>query len=244
MPGYILLFNMSEDKPTTRHFISKKCYEVAYALFRISSRMESGSLADAIERRGIAILEAAEGCNFPIAESALGASERFLRFGSDVGLINQANAEMIVAEIRNLNSAIAGLTDQVGPAYIDLDGVFSKETRKEVEGAPINSHNEDLEQNKLMITESKDAVYENNDQIITSGHGLVNSAMRQSAILERIRQNGSCRLKELQELLPEASERTLRYDVQNLMERGLLERIGSGGPATHYKAKEQPPVEQ
>lgn len=75
---------------------------------------------------------------------------------------------------------------------------------------------------------------------------------RQSAIVDRIRQFGNpssggtglpagqagCRMKELQDAFPAVSERTLRYDLEKLVERGLIERVGPGGPATFYRAKE------
>ncbi len=67
---------------------------------------------------------------------------------------------------------------------------------------------------------------------------------RQSAIVDKIRQFGNlpagqagCRMKELQDAFPAVSERTLRYDLEKLVERGLIERAGTGGPATFYRAK-------
>jgi DeoR/GlpR family transcriptional regulator of sugar metabolism len=63
-------------------------------------------------------------------------------------------------------------------------------------------------------------------------------------MIEVIRQSGNsgnpaigCRLKELQNALPDVSERTLRYDLQRLIESGKIERLGSGGPATFYRAR-------
>jgi len=49
--------------------------------------------------------------------------------------------------------------------------------------------------------------------------------MRQSAIVERIRQSGNCRLKDIREILPDTSERTLRYDLQSLLEKNLIDFI-------------------
>jgi len=46
-------------------------------------------------------------------------------------------------------------------------------------------------------------------------------------------------MKDIQEYLPESSERTIRYDLQDLVEQGVIERIGNGGPATFYRAKAQ-----
>ncbi len=64
--------------------------------------------------------------------------------------------------------------------------------------------------------------------------GFFKSEMRQSAIINKLQQIGNlpgqpagCRLNELQELFPNVSERTLRYDIESSISKGLVERIGS-----------------
>ena len=64
-----------------------------------------------------------------------------------------------------------------------------------------------------------------------------NSAMRQSAIMDIIRQVQNCRIKDLIAAFPGVSERTLRYDLQKLCEAGAIERTGTGGPGTYYQLK-------
>jgi DeoR/GlpR family transcriptional regulator of sugar metabolism len=44
--------------------------------------------------------------------------------------------------------------------------------------------------------------------------------------------------------LPDSSERTIRYDIQELITKGRLERVGGGGPATAYKLRETPSAGQ
>jgi len=61
---------------------------------------------------------------------------------------------------------------------------------------------------------------------------------RQSVILDKIRQSGNCRTRDLQAVFPGLSERTLRYDLQRLVEEGKIERGGGGGPASWYRLKD------
>lgn len=72
----------------------------------------------------------------------------------------------------------------------------------------------------------------------------VGPGIRQSAILDKIRQSGNCRLKDIQEMLLDCSERTIRYDLQTLAERGLIERIGVGGPSVFYRIRQSAQVPQ
>jgi hypothetical protein len=68
--------------------------------------------------------------------------------------------------------------------------------------------------------------------------GIIKSGERQIAILDRIRQSGNCKLRDIQEVLPGCSERTIRYDLEELIERNLIERIGAGGPAVAYRIRQ------
>lgn len=67
---------------------------------------------------------------------------------------------------------------------------------------------------------------------------IIKSGNRQIAILDKIRQSGNCKLREIQEVLPDCSERTIRYDLEELIERNLVERIGAGGPAVSYRVRQ------
>ncbi len=67
---------------------------------------------------------------------------------------------------------------------------------------------------------------------------IIKSGMRQIAILDRIRQSGNCRLRDIQEILPDCSERTIRYDLEDLIERNIIERTGNGGPSVSYRIRQ------
>lgn len=65
----------------------------------------------------------------------------------------------------------------------------------------------------------------------------LNAAIRQSAILEKIRETANCQLKDLMAHFPEVSERTLRYDLQRLFSQNQIGRLGNG-PNTCYVIKQ------
>jgi Fic family protein len=69
----------------------------------------------------------------------------------------------------------------------------------------------------------------------------LNLEVRQSAILAKISElstkDGGCALKELKEAFSDVSERTLRYDLQKLLSKGVIIKIGNRGPNTMYKVQ-------
>jgi len=67
-----------------------------------------------------------------------------------------------------------------------------------------------------------------------AGWGLsLNSQTRQMIILKQIQEKQTMQFKAIHELFPSISERTLRYDLQKLVEQGLIRRTSQGG---HYEA--------
>lgn len=60
---------------------------------------------------------------------------------------------------------------------------------------------------------------------------------RQDLIAEKIGLLGKAAMKDIIASFPSVSERTLRYDLQKLTDRQILERVGSGGPASYYTIK-------
>jgi hypothetical protein len=92
--------------------------------------------------------------------------------------------------------------------------------------------------NALNVLSVDPRLREDDSKSVDSSNGgfsaSISSDIRQSAILNRIRQSGNCRIRDLQDLFPKWSERTLRYDVEALILKKLVERIGAGS-ATFYR---------
>ena len=61
---------------------------------------------------------------------------------------------------------------------------------------------------------------------------------RQKLILEKITAIGNCRLRDIQEILPNTSERTIRYDLRTLVEQGHNDKVGQSGPPTYYQIRQ------
>ena len=80
----------------------------------------------------------------------------------------------------------------------------------------------------------------NNSEIgLTSEFPNLNLEVRQSAILDKVKQSSmenGCGLKDLVDSFPDVSDRTLRYDLEKLVNRKLIVKMGNRGPNTTYKA--------
>lgn len=204
-------------------FINQKSQEISYALVRVAAYIRRQEFRQRIERLAFQLLEETSGGNLESALKTIASLESLINLGKSIYEIEPVNAKIIIGEIKSLDAAIrqiAGLEE-----LPNLENTFS--------GLPA------------VIAENNGfGNGSGNNNGNGNGNGI-NSTIRQSAILEKIRQSdgGQAQLKDILAAFPDVSERTMRYDLQKLCAQGLLERIGNGGPGGYYLLKESRGVE-
>jgi hypothetical protein len=226
---------------------TKKSFEISYAIFRITGKIENKSFGRMLERQALKLLDAASAGN---GNEAIGIAEQikqFINFGEALGFVHPGNAQTLRNELGSLDELVGSSGIATSQEEIPLGDIFLKQETLFM-GRPANpangksgngnqSGNPAIRQNKS-LPEYEPAIQSGNPATNANESGnSIPSAIRQSAILDRIRQSGNCRLKDIMEVLPDTSERTLRYDLQSLVEQNLVERVGTGGPMVFYRVK-------
>jgi hypothetical protein len=239
-------------------FILTKAYEVAYALFRLAAQMKEEDFAGSLRASGAALLSAAAAEDYTAAERAIRVMECLVKFGGDVNMIGSPNVDVMMREIYALDAAIAERKTAIKTDEVNVAEIFSKpeiaahsaeparepakEQMREPATEPMPMQSEPLRRQEFVepVEPGGFASFHSREPFRASEPAIRqpanDSAMRQNTILARIRQSGSCRLKDIQDVLPGISERTIRYDLQTLLEQNLIERIGNAGPSVFYRA--------
>jgi hypothetical protein len=224
-------------------FVLKKAYEIAYAIFRIAANIAEPAFGEQLKEQAILLIGSAAQERYEAMPKNLAALEYFVRFSMDVNIMGTTNGEVLLKEIRGLSAALPEVAEAKEASLkneVDIAGIFSN---SDVEENP--AIRQEPEQQNEIIRQSNPAIESGNDaheHIEESGNASLKAAIRQETILERIRQSGNCRIKDIQDVLPGTSERTIRYDLQSLVEKNLVERVGSGGPSVFYRVtfREEP----
>lgn len=207
----------------------KKAYEVSYALFRVAAILTSRDLAALLEKEALNLLRSTVGNCQEEARNTLGIIHYLVAFGKDTNIVHSENADLLIRELESLASLLQDRArNTVTPA--DLSQIFSVAESHIPEPSVARSNS--AESNNATRALPK---------VRTAPVSAIMLSERQSVILDRIRQSGNCRTRDIQAILPDLSERTLRYDLQRLIEDGKIERGGGGGPASWYKIKEGGP---
>ncbi len=202
------------------------------------------------------------------ALSTIASLDTLVRLAHSIYEIEPVNATIIVRELNNLNSAIRqyGKMDEQLPnleslfshnsvnnpvaAAINFGGQFATRENLVSPDASSNAANSDFYNNKNPDTDVSSAAIAESRSFVQSklaqdNNQSLNIAMRQASIVNKIRsRNGSgMRLKDVLAEFQSVSERTIRYDLQGLCEKGVIERVGNGGPATYYRITGSPAVQ-
>jgi hypothetical protein len=206
----------------------QKAQEISLILIKISVYVRRRELRERFERLSFDLLEHIARRNLKGAGDALATLRNLVDFASTIYEIEPVNAKYLGEILGDFNSAIRQLEEGVLPdsRMTSLDISLKDES-------PRTPDHRKPRKNKVEHEES------DLNPATQSGNGGDNAAIRQSAILQRIKElpHESIQLKDLMGFFPGVSERTLRYDLQRLSVEGRIERIGQGGPATYYKAR-------
>jgi hypothetical protein len=218
-------------------FILIKAYEVAYALFRLAAQMPEKDFAESLRASGTAMLAAAAAEDYAAAGRSLRVVECLVKFGGDVGMIGTPNVDVMTREIFALDAAIAERKTAAKTDEVNVAEIFSKPEVAPRSAEAVRTEEPATEPTPMRMEDFRAQTELPHTQPAPRERQPSNdSAIRQSAILTRIRQSGNCRMKDIQEMLPDTSERTIRYDLQTLVEQNLVERIGNAGPLVFYRA--------
>lgn len=212
-------------------FVEKKGFEIAYALFRLSTGTPQREYQERLQKSAFSLLEHSSLGEWSLLGQDLSLIEKYMQIGEEMGMLKQTHAALVKSEVSNLQSAIAASVKTSKLPDLDISGIFSEETNASTEGG------KNIQEEIPLIGEDfhETVISDENDDDVASGG--VKAAMRQSAILEKIRQIGNCRMRDLEEMFSDVSERTLRYDLQELIGQGLIERVGTGGPGVFYRMR-------
>jgi len=145
--------------------------------------------------------------NYKISLLYLKSLDSILKVATNLGFLRLINYEILSQELGKIKEEIVELT-------------FVLSEQKEPDLSDIFRKNED----KIELPKEIEA-------------SLKKLPSRQKAIFDFLRKNrGQAKISEILEVFPDISSRTIRYDLQELCIKNLLERVGEGRGAI-YKIK-------
>lgn len=317
------------------NFISKKAFELSYALCRISQSIENKSFAKIFEEKAVELLNSATERNINNTEQIILTLEYFVRLAEAINLIRQNLVAILIAELDGFKQYIKESKSKLFLPNIEISSIFETNLKnmkysakansakkilfrqRKLErhsNSAINSANNSAKDNSAIdydieYDSAKDSANYNNSamdsakkleieysakdsakqynsaidlvedsainlEMINNSSAKGNSGfqhisqiikdkeqnflldepelnqeagkesdqepgldLKKTAFFKKINDLREFRLKDLEDLFPDLSERTIRYYLSDLVSQGFIEKVGISGPNVLYRLK-------
>lgn len=216
-----------------------KTQEISFALIRVASHMRRFTLRTKIEGLAYHLLENITYRNYELTLHTIDSIQGFLDLAKNIYELEARNHEILTRELLILTHEVQELSGEFSVG--NIENLFTK-----VESLRPNQQKEEKRQLEYGNTAKKpielpqkktDSPKKTNKRESPLTPGVEE---RKKAIINMIQAfpGQKAQLKDITARFSQVSERTLRYDLKNLIEAGELERIGSG-PSSFYALKNQ-----
>jgi len=229
--------------------ISRKAYQISYTLLRFAQNFpQTNPFREALFALAISLTIEVNRGEGKKAIETLTTLQWMFRLAADSGLVMLEDSEPFIDECYQLSLELDSLPpkETVGRSQQSSLLEYLKEAQKlkGLETERVVSKEQEVK--KEFVVKSEKIVDTVGKEDLAKKEKIINptpspsTRERQVKIIDVIRQQTSkseiavCRLKDLQSAFPDVSERTLRYDLQKLMDEGKVERLG-GGPTSAYR---------
>ncbi|PIR88379.1 MAG: hypothetical protein COU09_02595 [Candidatus Harrisonbacteria bacterium CG10_big_fil_rev_8_21_14_0_10_44_23] len=230
-----------------KSLLRKEVQELSYILVKLASIIKQTELSVRISSLSCSLVENLYAEEYRVAgkriESIIGLSA----LACNIGEINSNTADILIKRCRALSAKIQD-ENKARNNLLDLPN-YQRPNNKIYTGDERAEHS-NPKPGQLSLgsfsQESRMAREAINTPNIGSGKNSNSiskrAEKRQNRILAIMRQaeNGKLQLKNIIATFPDYSDRTIRYDLEKLCERGIIYREGSGGPSNYYVLTDQP----
>lgn len=225
--------------------LNKKAFEISFAVFRVAALIKKPALQSELEKLATEFVSAVGRNNLDEALNLSSGLRNVVRLGEAASEIKQINASVLLREIENFRS----LARIESGKDLKIEPLFSQPSLLEANPARIwqefgkvklssGKNTAEVVNNPANPARDAENAAENAEKNTENNENTANNPAESGnsdLILEKVRQLGNCRTKDLAGLFPNLSERTLRGYLKILCDQGLIERLGAGGPDTYYQ---------
>lgn len=216
--------------------INQHAHDISHAVFRVATLIHNRKLRIELENSAIDFLANFEEALHPNSKhtaTVFDKLERMISLAESTKEMKEINAQVLKRELNKLLDNLKTIATTPKTTLNDItltDDDFIKST---------NDTSDDYENNEAENMEDIiNEPTETENKIDYSKILNTELTARQYSILYKIREIQTCRLRDLMASFPDISERTIRNEINELINHGLVQRIGNGGPNSYFESME------
>ncbi|OGZ02446.1 MAG: hypothetical protein A2390_02855 [Candidatus Liptonbacteria bacterium RIFOXYB1_FULL_36_10] len=244
--------------------ILRLSYELAYIVFRVAEQIKQSDLEKKMKAGAVLVIEAVLFDKIDLIREEIFKIRIYSSFANDIGLISFNVFSSLVEKLKKTEESLvlSEATQEVQDIYDVPTAVLGinqilEESKKMGEKRRQKKEEEKnggirRKDNFNSGKEDEDDVVSKDTSVDSSASGSVvrqgiefgnssairlfdNSDSKKELVFERVKELKVCFLRDLMDAFPECKERTLRYNLENLVKEERVEKIGTSGPGTFYR---------
>jgi len=156
---------------------------------------------------------------------------------SDNTIQKEPSANSSLNKIREENIKIEQKESPARESGKDISNITNHETQIKNEGIKTSFEitspaRQNIREEATIQTSGKITDKRSNDGRFEA---VIGFKERNEIVMNVLQRRTLCHIKDLVNALPGVSERTVRYDVQRLVDKNIIERVGTGGPNSFFR---------
>ena len=243
--------------------ILRLSYELAYIVFRVAEQIKQSDLEKKMKAGAVLVMEAALSDKIDLVRKEIFKIRIYSSFANDVGFISFNVFSSLVEKLKKTEESLvlSEATQEVQDIYdapvavLGINQILeeskkmgekSRQKKEEEKNGEIrrkdnfNSGEEDEE----VVSKDTSVDSSASSSVVRQGIEFGNSSAirlsdnsdsKKELVFERVKELKVCFLRDLMDAFPECKERTLRYNLENLVKEERVEKIGTSGPGTFYR---------
>ena len=208
--------------------VRKQAQEISYVIVRLAPFIRRKDLSRRLERFSFDLIEDVYSQDYTEAIKTIDIIQGLVALCANTGYMNLQNAQALVDKSQDLALELKERENYQEQEAIEFQAISPKlmllpkgnqarkKKAKQSGNLPQSTPRRQSEEQREPREKAKN---------------------RQDRIVDFVEGSGSAQLKDVIQKFPDISERTLRYDLKQICERGDLVRQGKGGPANVYLPK-------
>ena len=206
--------------------VDERAPRLSEALFHFATNLND-TIGNALKERAAQIAASAAASDATKLVQHLLEVKGIVELGARVGEIHKEDAHVILAALEQVSvNAKKTLEETSRPSIAAFSDLIHTTTKSPAKERKETVAVQPAKKERVRASKPTSSLRREVTNLTAS--------KRRKTIVAAINDRPGIGMKNIQEVLPEVSERTLRYDLQQLIKNGAVVREGVGGPATRY----------
>jgi len=224
-------------------------YELAYLVFRVAGQLEQNDLKKTMKAKAVFVLDLVLSGKKDLLGEEIFKLKIYSSFINDAGLISFSSFSSLMEKLRKMEEELEKISFEFKEEekevekpsfYLGIEDILKNEGKEREKNSGLASvlrkEGDDYFSKNINVSSANSSAVRQDIEFGNNSANIIDdNASRKKNVFEEIKSRKICFLKDLMDVFPDYKERTIRYNLENLVKERKVEKVGTSGPGTFYR---------